>query len=275
MIINFRGVALVALFFAFWPTPLFAADGWPMYLYDLSHSSFNPYELQIGKHNVASLDVNWVIDLAAPIAAAPTISGGLAYVGTWDGNFYAIDTRTGSVRWSTFVGLAADPPHTFCMPAVGVTSQAAVVGNVVYVGGGDSAVYALDKQTGSQVWRASLADPQSGAYLWSSVTYHGNALYVGVASLGDCPLVRGALVRIDLAKPKQPLFRWLAPEDTLGGGIWSTPSIDGATNTVYVTTGTGEQDVETGTWGGSMLAMDSTTLEIKSYFFLPTNSVDE
>ena len=27
-------------------------------------------------------------------------------------------------------------------------------------------------------------------------------------------------------------------------------------------------------WGGSMLAMDATTLEIKSHFFLPTNSVD-
>jgi outer membrane protein assembly factor BamB len=271
MIVNFRGVALL---FAVSLTPLFAADGWPMYLYDLSHSSFNPYELQIGKHNVASLDVNWVIDLAAPIAAAPTISGGVAYVGTWDGNFYAIDTQTGSVRWSTFVGLAAAPAQTFCMPAVGVTSQAAVVGNVVYVGGGDSAVYALDKQTGSQIWRTELADPQSGAYLWSSVTYHDNALFIGVASLGDCPLVRGALVRIDLAKPKQPLFRWLAPAGTLGGGIWSTPGIDAGTNTVYVTTGTGEQDVETGTWGGSMLAMDSTTLEIKSYFFLPTNSVD-
>src|SRR5882672_11873613 len=96
MIVNFRGTALVALFFAFSLTPLLAADEWPMYLYDLSHSSFNPSESRIGKQNVASLDVNWVIDLAAPMAAAPTISGGVAYVGTWDGNFYAIDTQTRS-----------------------------------------------------------------------------------------------------------------------------------------------------------------------------------
>jgi outer membrane protein assembly factor BamB len=271
MIVNFGGVALLV---AFSLTPVFAAGGWPMYLYDISHSSFNPSESGIGKHNVANLDVNWAIDLAAPIAAAPTISDGVAYVGAWDGNFYAIDTQTGSVRWSTFVGMAADPAHTFCMPAIGVTSQAAVVGNVVYVGGGDSAVYALNKQTGAQLWRTALADPRSGAYLWSSVTYYDDALFIGVASLGDCPLVRGALVRIDLAKPNQPLFRWLAPEDTFGGGIWSTPGIDAGTNTVYVTTGTGEQEVETGTWGGSMLAMNATTLEIKSYFFLPSNSVD-
>src|SRR5882672_7037609 len=161
MIVNFRGVALLV---AFSLTPLFAVGGWPMYLFDISHSSFNPSESEIGKHNVASLDVNWAIDLAAPIAAAPTISDGVAYVGAWDGNFYAIDTGTGAVRWSTFVGLAGPPAQKFCMPAVGVSSQAAVVGNVVYVGGGDSAVYALNKQTGSQVWRTALADPQSGAY---------------------------------------------------------------------------------------------------------------
>src|SRR6266481_65776 len=119
MIVNFRGVAL---FLACSLTTLFAADGWPMYLYDLAHSSFNPYELQIAKHNVASLGVSWVTDLAAPMAAAPTISSGVAYVGTWDGNFYAIDTQTGGILWSTFVGKAADPESPWCMSAIGVTS---------------------------------------------------------------------------------------------------------------------------------------------------------
>lgn len=272
MTINFRGIAfLLAVAFP----PLIAADDWPMYLYDISHSSLNPSESHIDKHNAASLDAYWVTGLLAPMAAAPTISDGVAYVGTWDGTFYAIDTGTGSVRWSAFVGLAADPGNAHCMPAIGVTSQAAVAGNVVYVGGGDSAVYALDKTTGSQIWRTPLADPQSGAYLWSSVTYYNRALYIGVASLGDCPLVRGALVRIDLANPDQPLFRWLMPEDDVGGGIWSTPAIDERTHTVYVTTGTGEQGFKTGTWGGAMLAIDATTLEIKSYFFLPTNSSEE
>src|SRR6267142_196007 len=113
MIVNFRRVALLV---AFSLTPLFAVGGWPMYLYDISHSSFNPYELQIGKRNAASLEPYWVIDLAAPIAAAPTISDGVAYVGTWDGNFDASETSTGSVRWSAFVGLAADPAQAFCMP---------------------------------------------------------------------------------------------------------------------------------------------------------------
>ena len=268
MIATLRGLTLLLAL-----TPLFAAD-WPMYLYDISHSSFNPAESQIDKQSAPFLDAAWVTNLSAPMAAAPTISGRVAYVGTWDGSFYAIDTETGAVLWSAFVGMAADPAKAECMAAIGVTSQAVVVGNRVYVGGGDSAVYAFDKKTGSQIWRTSLADPQSGAYLWSSVTYYNGALYIGVASLGDCPLVRGALVRIDLARPDRPLFRWLAQEDDVGGGVWSTPAIDVKMNAVYVTTGTGEQGSANGTWGGAMLALDATTLEIRSYFFLPTNSVE-
>src|SRR5260370_16293705 len=98
------------------------------------------------------------------------------------------------------------------MVSVVVTSEAPVVGDVVYVGGGDSAVYALDKDTGSQLQRIPLANPDDGAYLWSSLTLYNNALYIGIASLGDCPLSPGALVRIDLANPAQPLFRPLVPQ---------------------------------------------------------------
>ena len=263
-----------ALFLALASAPIPAADDWPMYLYEPTHSSSNASESKINIHNVRSLQPYWVTNLFAPLAAAPTISGGVAYVGAWDGNFYAIDATTGGILWSTYVGKAADPETSWCMAAIGVTSQATVVGNVVYVGGGDSAVYALDKNTGSQLHRIPLADPQDGAYLWSSLTLYKNVLYIGVASLGDCPLVRGALVRIDVANPTQPRFRWLAPEGEVGGGVWSTPAIDPATNTVYVTTGTGEQDPDSGTWGGAMLALDATTLEINSYYFLPTNSVE-
>jgi polyvinyl alcohol dehydrogenase (cytochrome) len=263
-----------ALFLSLAAAPILAADDWPMYLYDATHSSFNASESKIDIRNVRTLQTRWITNLSAPLAAAPTISGDVAYLGAWDGNFYAINTRTGAVQWSTYVGKAADPESTACMAAIGVTSQATVVGDVVYVGGGDSAVYALDKDTGSQLQRIPLANPDDGAYLWSSLTLYNNALYIGVASLGDCPLAPGALVRIDLANPAQPLFRPLVPEGTLGGGIWSTPAIDPATNTVYVTTGTGEQDPDSGTWGGAMLALDATTLEISSYYFLPTNSVD-
>ena len=134
--------------------------------------------------------------------------------------------------WQQWIGVSADPQSAGCQTAIGVTSQPVVVGNTVYAVGGDSALYALDRISGNILSRVPLADPASGSYLWSSITHSGNSLYIGIASLGDCPLVRGALVRIDLADPANPVFRYLAPDGVVGAGIWSTPAIDEQTGTI-------------------------------------------
>lgn len=251
------------------------AQDWNMYLYDPPHSSHVSAGSAIDVATVTSLQPAWTLSTKALMAAATTVSNGILYVGDWKGNFYAIRADDGTILWQQFVGKAAKPPNPLCQPAIGVTAQATVNGDVVYVGGGDSAVYALDITTGNQLWRVPLADPASGSYLWSSLTLFHNSLYVGVSSLGDCPLVRGALVRIDLDHPDQPVFRYFVPTGLDGGGVWSTPAIDASTNTVFVTTGTGEQDAKRGVWGGTLLSLDATTLDIKSYFFLPTNSATE
>src|SRR5205085_5063945 len=164
----------------------------------------------------------------------------------------------GAMLWRQHVGKSADPPFPWCMPATGVSSQATVLGNTVYVGGGDSAVYALDIGSGNVIWRVPLADPSSGSYIWSSIAPSGGSLYVGIASLGDCPLVQGALARIDLASPSHPVFRYLSPEDSPAGGVWSTPAIDIATNTVFITTGTGEPNAAAGSFGSPFMALDAT-----------------
>src|SRR5262249_39222205 len=143
---------------------------------------------------------------AWPIASAVTVDQGVAYFGDWKGFFHAVRSADGTELWSQYVGLSAQGDPEECSPALGVTSQSTVSGGVVYVGGGDSAVYALDKNSGRQLWRTPLADPQSGSYLWSSIMVSQNALYIGVASLADCPLVRGGLVRISLDAPDQPLI---------------------------------------------------------------------
>jgi polyvinyl alcohol dehydrogenase (cytochrome) len=262
-------VSVVVLVF-----PALAQD-WPMYLRDPAHSSFNSEESKIGVNTLPQLQTSWKVKAAGVLAAAPTISNGALYVGDWSGYFHAIRARDGQELWSQFVGVAADPESSSCQQSIGVSGQAAVDDKTVYVPGGDSAVYAFDRETGEQLWRVPLADPATGAYIWSSITLYNGAIYVGVASLGDCPLVRGLVARIALDDPTKPLIKYLAPEDQVGGGVWSTPAVDAATNTLFVTTGTGDQDTETGLWGGSLLSLDATTLEVKAYFLLPTNSVDD
>lgn len=246
------------------------AQDWPMYLKDLTHSSFNGSETKLDITTIAALRPAWTDPLGGYLSAGATLSNGVLYIGNWSGNFSAVDAQSGRILWTTFVGKAPDAPDSSCQPGIGVASQAAVLGNTVYVGGGDSAVYALDKSNGNQLWRTPLADPATGSYLWASMTPYNNSLYVGIASLGDCPLVRGALARIDLANPQNPLIRYLASQDSVGAGIWSTPAIDAATNTVFAATGNGlVQDVATGNYNGALLRFDANSLAIKSYFLLP------
>ena len=215
----------------------------------------------------------WVAQVDGQVAAAPAYADGSLYFGDWQGNFHAVDAATGAARWSRFVGISP-PPDPQCSPPLGVSSQAAVANGMVYVGGGDAAVYALDRATGKLLWRVAVGDPDAGAYIWSPITVYRGILYLGMASLGDCPLVRGALVRIDPADPQHPRFAYLAPEGQEGGAVWSAPAIDPNTNTVYVTTGAGDQDAESGLFGGALAAFDAATLKMKAYYFLPAATVD-
>jgi polyvinyl alcohol dehydrogenase (cytochrome) len=274
MNVNLQQLLYLTFFSAAFCDLASAAD-WKMFAATPDHASFNGAETTITPGNATTLQAVWAQRFGTVFASAPTVVNGVLYFGGWNGYFYAVDGKDGRVLWQTFVGKAPDPDIPECQRGIGVTSQPVLSGDVVYVGGGDSAVYALNMYTGEQKWRVSLADPATGAYIWSSITLVKDALYVGVSSLGDCPLVRGALVRIDINAPDKPLIRYLIPEDQAGAGVWSTPAVDVNTDTVYVTTGTGEQDAELGIWGGTLMSLDATTLGPKHYYFMPTNSVED
>jgi polyvinyl alcohol dehydrogenase (cytochrome) len=241
-----------------------------MYLYDLSHSSFASQETQINPTNVGTLQPAWTFT-GKPFGGAPTIVGGVLYIGDWSGAFYAINAADGSVVWQQNAGVSAPPENPDgCLPATGVTGQAVVKSDIVFVPGGDSAVYAFEQTAGSQLWRGPLADPASGSYLWSSLQLVDHSIYLGIASLADCPLVQGAIARIDLANPPTTVVKYLIPADDPGAGLWSTPAVDPQSGTVYITTGNGTQDADSGSWGSSFLSLDAQTFEVTGYFFLPT-----
>jgi outer membrane protein assembly factor BamB len=253
------------------------AQDWTMYLRDPSHSSYNPTESLLSRANVSDLRPLWKFTVGGTISTGVTYFHGVLFFGAWDGNLHAVEAATGVLLWTQYLGKAPDPANRQCGVGIGIAAQPTVSGDVVYAAGGDSSVYALNRHTGEILWKVPLADPLLGAFIWSSVLRSGDALYVGIASLADCPLVRGGVARIALNNPSQPLIRYFVPQDAVGASVWSTPALDEEAGVLYVTTGNAENDVQDeaqGIWGSALLALDATTLEIQAHFFLPLQSDD-
>jgi outer membrane protein assembly factor BamB len=73
--------------------------------------------------------------------SSPIVVGGILYVGSRDDKMYAIDARTGRLRWSYTAGGE-------------IKSAAAYAAHKIFFGAYDGYVYALDARTGRLVWRS-------------------------------------------------------------------------------------------------------------------------
>jgi outer membrane protein assembly factor BamB len=139
-----------------------ASQDWPTYLQNVARTSATT-DSTLAAAAAANLAVKWTYQAGGPIATSASIVGTTAYVGAWDGYEYAINTQTGALIWKTYTGITTDPA---CNPAtIGITSAAAVVNGVVYVGGGGPYFYALDASTGAVLWQTYTGDnSQAGAH---------------------------------------------------------------------------------------------------------------
>ncbi len=106
-----------------------------------------------GDQHVYALDLKtgalrWKFRTGDVVHASPAVAGGTVYVGSWDRRFYALDAATGAPRWSFLTG---DDPDLHNQ--IGIASSAAVVEGRVFFGCRDGHFYALDAATGSLLWK--------------------------------------------------------------------------------------------------------------------------
>ncbi len=113
---------------------------------------------------------NWGYELAA----TPALADETLYVGTQSGVFFALDATTGAVKW-TFdaVDDAVVHPEHYRARTRAFGSSAAVTGKLVWVGGVDGRLSALDAITGQEVWHTTFAAP-----IMSGVVPAGDFLFV-------------------------------------------------------------------------------------------------
>jgi outer membrane protein assembly factor BamB len=259
-------VAFVALAACSGPTgsPNPAQD-WAMYGFDLHHT-FSRADSPIQAKNATKLRPAWSFATGDAVSASPTVVAGVVYVGSWDGMFYALDLRKGTMAWQFQVdcqnSIIPVPPQCLApgqlppdrMDTDGglITSSAAVVDGRVYFGGGRT-MYCLDAATGALVWKRAICgkpeDPSCGSdaadpnLIFSSPTVFDGKVMFGTSPDGATGY-RGGVVALSAADGT-PLWRFETDPklDTSGnpvvdssghvvaqnrgcGGVWSSGAID-------------------------------------------------
>jgi outer membrane protein assembly factor BamB len=252
---------------------------WLTYMNNVEHTGFTA-EDTLGRENVSQAGVLWSLNPESShlqfdsIFSQPLVADGLIYFGSWDGHEYAVNS-SGELVWKSFLGRTVDDAR--CVPLESGVSGTATLetatiagkpARVLFVAGGDSYVYALDPKTGEHLWATRLGDPPA-YYLWSSPVLYNGSVFIGMASFGDCPLVRAFIAKLDAASGEIQGIFYMVPEQCLGGGIWSTPAIDLETGVLYVTVGNADKCGENAPLHNSILALNAEDLAYIDHWQVP------
>jgi outer membrane protein assembly factor BamB/PKD repeat protein len=220
---------------------------WPTISFDLQHTAANLQESIVAPSNVSGLRPVWSFPTPGGVTDSLAVVNGTAYFGDWNGTMYAVNASSGALEWRESLGGSAD--YTGCGEP-GIAATATVVNGTVYIGGSNPVEYALNASTGAILWQVDLANytgassPWTAYKAWSSALVIGDQLYVGTASGCDQPLVRAALLQVSLASHSIDHLFYTINATDLGNSIWSSPSYDPGTKTVWVSTGNGLSDLE-------------------------------
>ena len=216
------------------PTPTVTYRG------DLARSGFYPSETGLTAANAASLKVHWTASGGVDSFAQPIVANNMLFWSDWRGVEHGANL-SGQDLWTTNIGTTTPPTSDNCSPTTsGPTSTPtiATVGGALtmFVGGGNGVFYALNAQTGTIIWQTRLGTSPDN-FLWDSPALYNGTIYMGVASYGDCPLVQGKLVAMNATTGAITGTANMVPNGCIGGGIWSSPTVDTSAGTIWVTTG--------------------------------------
>lgn len=255
------------------------SSDWPMYLYSDKRDGWNPNETIITPTSVVNLHEHWHFTTSGSISTQPVEYNGEVFFGSWDGNEYATDLN-GNLLWSQFLGQTNDP-NCPLLPSVGIGSTGAIatisihgtLTEVLFVGGGNANMYALNARTGAILWQTTLgSSPTPETFLWSSPAYYNGSVYIGVASLDDCPLVQGQLVQLNASTGSIEHTFNTVPDGCIGASVWGSPAIDKTDGVLFYGTGNGGKGCsQTEQYAVSVIELSLTDLSLVSFWTVPSS----
>src|SRR4051812_9225875 len=204
----------------------------------------------------ANLKLKWAFGFDGENAAAanPTIAGDRVFVGSGSGRVFALGLKDGCTHWT--------------FKADGGVRAAVIVGETqngvtaAYFGDVRAFVYSVDATTGTLRWKKQV-DTHRAARVTGSPVLYGGRLYVPVSSVEEatgaqatyeCCTFRGSIVALDPATGNELWKTYMIAEapaprgknakgvqlwGPAGAAVWSAPTVDPVTKSLYVATGDG------------------------------------
>ena|SRR5215469_1138509 len=94
---------------------------------------------------------------------------------------------------------------------------------------------------------------------------------IGVASFGDCPLIRGKLVELNASTGAIEHTFYTRPRGCIGAGVWGSPTIDTADNAVYFATGNANPRSKNEPYSIAVVKLHATNLSYIDSWQVPAN----
>ena len=227
---------------------------------------------------VPHLKLKWAFGYPKGVSAwgQPAIASGRVFVSTDIGYVYSLDAVTGCVHWS--------------YQAKGSMRNAVSIGPIrgqgaaryaVYFGDMKGNVYAVNADTGEQIW-TTPAETHFTARITGAPKLYDGRLYVPVSSWEEfsaaaadypCCTFRGSIVTLDANTGKQIWKTYTIPEEPkptrknsqgmqlyapAGASVWNSPTIDAKLRRIYFGTGDSETEPAART-SDAMMALDVKT----------------
>jgi polyvinyl alcohol dehydrogenase (cytochrome) len=275
------------------PAPLQASAldaGWNGWGNGVTNTRFQPAaKAGLTAASVPRLKLKWAYGFGGVNSARsqPSVLGGRVFVASESGDVVALDAKRGCTYWTYHAQAGIRTATT-----VGPYKTANASGFAVYFSDGGATAYAVDAQTGREVWRRRV-DDHVYARTTGSPTLYQNRLYVATAGVGEegqggrpqyeCCTFRGSVSALDAStgavlwksytiteepKPRSKNAAGVQTWGPAGGGIWGAPTVDAARGAIYVTTGNNYSAPATPTTD-AVIAMDMATGTIR-WTYQPT-----
>jgi polyvinyl alcohol dehydrogenase (cytochrome) len=244
--------------------PFTSSPHWLSWGNGVENTRYQPQEEgKLTAADVPKLKLKWAFGYAnvASARVQPIVAGGRLFVASENRDVYSLDPKTGCTYW-TFQAIAGVRSSLSIGPYKSADGK---TGTAVFFGDQRANAYAVDAQTGKQVWTTRVDTHPAAGITGAPVVFEGR-MFVAVQGIGEegmgsnnnyqCCTFRGNVTTLDVNtgktlwktytvgenKPRGKNAAGVQSFGPAGGGIWSSPTVDAKRKLLYVATGNGYAD---------------------------------